>query len=209
MLPFQKEHKEYRTWLCPTMCGCAVKIETVWRLIPDLNLATLYLLKNPEVSKEEAQSAVLSEGAVEILGQCEAHPASTPQELFDSLKHYSGQAWTPDTCNCEIHYVKDKREDPATVELIPVKQPVRTRCCEVHSHLTDHNEHHATVKEENHRKNNTVREVSSLLGKNPDDVKWGFNENRELLIDIREYGTLDKTRIKNALLNLQKVKTVE
>lgn len=111
--------------------------------------------------------------------------------------------WKPDTCECKLEY---------NGENIPANF-VSGEFCAFHKNETDS----SYVCEENTRKNRVMSELSKdpKLTKNvllpdgtfekridDDVVKWSFDANRELEIDIPNFTPLEKA---NAIQNLRKV----
>lgn len=102
--------------------------------------------------------------------------------------------WRPDTCGCEIDYQWDA-DEPAETR---VHTPVRTVTCAFHTGTKE--KVYEDVKNENKNKNlvvNTVMKDADIAEDIPDgkggtirkvkagkDVKWSFDANRKLEIEV-------------------------
>lgn len=120
--------------------------------------------------------------------------------------------WSPDTCDCVLEYSWDTEvsEDQR------VHTPTNVvRKCEEHKTKTNQ-EVHIQVKNENIGKNVTLQEIADRLpshakvdekgNKNPDldKIKWSFNAERKLQIELLGAKKADKDSLK-AVLDLNKV----
>lgn len=91
--------------------------------------------------------------------------------------------WKPDTCDCVVVFETDK-DTKETKNFTFEKQ------CEHHADFADAKE----VLKENQSKNRIIGEVAELLGWEPEkiiDVKYRFNELREVVVDEEITSMLD------------------
>lgn len=87
--------------------------------------------------------------------------------------------WRPDTCGCEIVYEWDDNV-PGDNRIHTLKH-FNTRC--IHHSKTTISDDLESARENNIRKNTILKE---LHDNNIDDVKWDFDEDRNLIISLPE-----------------------
>lgn len=128
-----------------------------------------------------------------------------------------------DTCGCVVLYEFDadleadqRVHTPLSKHTTPQGVSFTPMWCKAHAHLTDAAEHYATVIEENQRKNNTLGLIGAefpelveqdwkLSSKGVPEVvdsrvnealvKWQFDENRNLVIDVPTLAASEKQRL--------------
>jgi hypothetical protein len=134
--------------------------------------------------------------------------------------------WTPDTCDCVIHYQWDDQVPQDQRIHTPLEQTrthdgqlVPRRVCPVHSAVAapgKHVEHHDLVKEENTRKNRVLGNILETTPEITNDVtkeegntvkeflkgmepSWSFDADRTLRITLKATASakLSKTALKS------------
>lgn len=112
--------------------------------------------------------------------------------------------WSPDTCDCVLEYEWDT-EVSEDLRVHTPKEPVRV--CDDHK-VNPKPEVHDKVHEENTRKNKALDEAIKALpsfaktdaggNKTPDldKIAWSFDEDRNLVIDLKGAKKADKDAVK-------------
>lgn len=170
-------------WVCPTLCGCVIR-KTVTFSVSDK--AKLFFITEPDTVTE----------TLEIERQCADHAALVGVDaLWDELRHFRIQTWTPDTClapgepgePCQFATWYDDRWSEAERIHAPVDHAVHTRRCKHHEHLTNHEDHYAVVHAENQTRCVAVNAIGAHLDMAPQQVPYRFevqpNKSRQLVID--------------------------
>lgn len=129
--------------------------------------------------------------------------------------------WRPDTCGCVIHLAYDDRLSPDQRTFTPVtwedaEEIVRARrdagepninpnaqpsahLCPAHAHLVAPSVYQ-TILDENLRKNQAI---GAALEAVPDlkvrDIKWSFDDERKLKLDVTGISDAQRGEIKSAL----------
>jgi len=112
--------------------------------------------------------------------------------------------WSPDTCGCIIEYEwdSDLPENERT------HNAVHTIPCELHRGKT-HKELFDHVGEENRRKNVSVSKAMDHLGLQFEDIKWGFDKNRNVELTIEKADQSQKKSLQDKVdKELGKVKII-
>lgn len=162
---------EHRNWVCPSCCGCGVKLAITTRII-DADLLRIFLIQNPDANLTEAEKrgGIVSTQAVEFLGKgmCAQHASqyTTPDELYQDLKHLHGFAFKPLTCGCSLAYYKDDRIPEGERASVAVNDPVYTIKCPEHAEIEDHGDHFDIVTTENSSLGLMMSAVESALDEN-------------------------------------------
>ena len=114
--------------------------------------------------------------------------------------------WSPDTCECVLQYTWDTEKTAETREHV-FDSVIKT--CDAHTILKSKNLYDK-VKDENVLKNKALKELETALPefhtdlKNEDDevvgkktkqsagLKWSFDNDRKLVIEIKEFKDIKK-----------------
>ena len=104
--------------------------------------------------------------------------------------------WHPDTCDCIIEYDWDT-DQPEDSRTHTVKRVVRA--CAAHQAHPNKETHHATVLDENVRKNKVhgilLQQFPELEGRK-DDIKFSFDQSRKLKVEVKGMKKADKDLVK-------------
>lgn len=171
MYPFQKRELRTSYWICPSGCGCGVRVEKAVITL-NLDLLRLYIFQNPEevIPEEDKKTKYIPPIGVEFLGNgmCAEHATqyTTPDELYQDLKHLHGQAFKPLTCGCSLAYYIDERLPKEERVKVAVNDPIYTHKCPEHSHLDKLDEHFDIVTTENSSLGLLMAAIESNLDEN-------------------------------------------
>ena len=167
------------TWICPTLCGCALTVTYTFR-VSAARAARLSPLMLRQITESQQFDEVGT--TREILAQCAEHAAlPTVQALWDELQHLHGTVHRPDTCGCTLASWWDDRIPQDQRGQVAVDHPLHTVRCE-HHQLADPVDHADIVLAENRHKNLLVNQIADDTGQPPEAIAWGFDARRGLTI---------------------------
>lgn len=119
--------------------------------------------------------------------------------------------WKPDTCDCEVEYEWDTNTNESE-RSHTIKNILKT--CSVHTLIITPKSHFEALLEENRRKNSVLKDIldnihsvtenttgeHGVIGKTlKSSVKylWSFDSNRNLIINLPGFNTIEKNALKS------------
>ena len=197
---------ENRIWICPALCGCEIE------LVADWSEPITYDALGRSVSYRHPIGYTITN--LTIINVCAAHDSyktdplpkdpyggapgymSIPvnpteaEALYIRLYQYSGGTWKPDTCGCTIYQCSNRFLDDSK----HLEHSIHTKRCKFHSNDIDH----SVVIKENSDKELIKQQIKDDYGLTDDDIKWSFEDDRSLTLNISKLSINEKVSSKNS-----------